>query len=226
MRPFRRRSEWGIRPPFVIVVLLIILIGNGVGCGKKDPRLEKKFVRAMALYNRQETKTAFKLFEEILEEEPGNINARFMKGKVLYYHSEIEKARVEFETVLNEDESHTGARFYLAGIQSLKKETQDEALKNLDRLLARSGDHIEAWHLKGVIHEKRKELDKAIPAYRAAVFLAQKAAYSRIRLGALYARAGMKEKAESEFRGAACLGGGSREVQEEIARARKALKGK
>ena len=159
--------------------------------------------------------------EQILEQDPEFTNARIMLGKIHYFQKDFSAAVREFKQAHGTDPRSDNALFWLAKAQSLQEDTREAALRNLDLLLEHNSAHLEAWRIKGELHERRGEIREAIVAYSMAVSQSGEIARSAVRLGALYLQAGLDKKAEEHFAQARVLGVDNPAVEDQIRAARK-----
>ena len=149
-------------------------------------------------------KKAKELLDSILEKNPNFDNAYVMIGKIQYYDHEFTRAENSFSTAYELNDYNLEALFWRAKTRSIQNNEQKtrDALVDLNKVLEMNNTHIEAWYLKGLIHEKHKEINKAIHAYKNAISIGQKLSLVHLQLGMLYHKAELPTKAEPHFRSA------------------------
>lgn len=176
----------------------------------------KRFQEGMELYNGNNLDGARAKFEEAVAADSGFTNARIALGKIEYYNRKFAEAERTFQAAVDKDEASINALIWLARAQSMQEGGNERALQTLNRIVERGSGEIEAWRLKGMIHEGRGETDQAIAAYSNAVNEARKGSRASIQLAALYRRAGLSEMAEKHFEYAMLLSGGDPAVRREL----------
>ena len=190
------------------------------GCGESDVVVQSRLAQAHKLYSQRKTDQALRAYKEILADNPEQSGARVMMGKLIYYQRKFKAAEKEFAQAYESDPTNLNALFWLAKAQSLIPGKEGEALKNITRVLDKDDGRIEAWHLKGLLQEARKDLKGALASYRYAVSQGRKLALVHIQLGILYRKARLPEAAEREFRTAETLGAGDANLLKQIKVAR------
>jgi len=175
-------------------------------CGPGHEEIGKKFAEANKQFEARNTDQAFKLYQEVLDADSKHTGARVMTARIYYYNRKFKEANEVLEKAVDANPQSIDALFWLARVQSVIPEKKDEALKNLDLLLERDGTRVDALVLKGMLHEEKKDLAKAIASYTAASQEESELAQAYIRLAAIYGSAGLEDMKRKALMRAAFLG--------------------
>lgn len=199
------------------VVLLYSAFATGCELSTANIETEQAYELANGAFLRRDLSQAQKLATELLAREPGFTPARILAGKIQYYNKNYEGARNFFEEAVDRDPNNSNAKVWLSRTWGLHEPARPrEALELLDETLRRDGGDIEAWYLKGLLHEKTEELDQAIASYRAAANQGRRLALVHLQLALIYHKANFPEKAAAELAISAVLSGGDPELRKTI----------
>ncbi|MCP5483395.1 MAG: tetratricopeptide repeat protein [Spirochaetales bacterium] len=168
-------------------------------CSEPDAEALARYENALQLFNRQNYNAARPILEGVLDEYPGFINARVMLGKIYYYNNDHASAERFFEEAYSEDPYNLNTLLWLSKTQRLIEGKQDEALENINEVVRRDSGNIEAWYIKGLLHQDRGENDQAMAAFSAGAAYGQKLALIHMRLAEIYARARLQEDASTQM---------------------------
>ncbi|MBX7057215.1 MAG: tetratricopeptide repeat protein [Leptospirales bacterium] len=188
------------------------------GAGREA--LDARYGQALAAYAGGDQAKSKLLLEEILKEDSDYTPALLMQAKILYYAQNMDAAEEAFRAAQRSDSRNIDAMVGLARVLALKAEGRDEALALIQDAVGRSGASVEAWYVKGLVHERRGEVDQAIAAYRAAANEGRRLSLVHLQLGQLYRRAGLQEQSEYELKLAEALSLGDPAMRRQIDAAR------
>lgn len=194
--------------PVVIRRVAIILLWPNFyfHCGPSyDPATE--YQTALSALNAGDITEAATAADRLEAADPEYPGALLLLGRIRSRQNQFDLAEDHFIAAVNQDPANLDARYWLAETIARDESRSDEALIVLNDLLAKGGGHAPALLLKGLIHEKRDELPEAFETYRRAEREANTLAVIFDRLGDLYTRAKLPEKAEPEYRRARVLAG-------------------
>ena len=181
-------------------VLLLGLTLVVFACSKETSKESlKQYQQAFKVYEQKDTDRALDMLQAILKESPEFVQARIMAGRVYYFRGDFDAAEVYLERAANDDPANIDALLWLAKAQSSKPEKNDIALKTLDRLLDKDSSHLEAWFLKGLLLERKNDLNGALSAYRYAVNRARTLSLVHLRLSVIYQKAELPDMSKSEL---------------------------
>ena len=171
-------------------------------CGKSamDPGDQSEIKKANQFYAQGKTQEALRIYNSVYEKYPDDSNPGIMSARIYYYKQEFDTAEKILRSIVEKDEANANARFWLAKVISVDKKNNKEVLAFLDGILKKNQNHLEAWHLKGIIHEKEGELKEAIASYRMGIAEGEKLADIYVQLGNLYKKAELNDMAREHFR--------------------------
>lgn len=150
--------------------------------------------QALAHFNRQEF-TEAQAFAIKVRSLP---QARLLLAKIAYFSGDYQTALREFQKLTTEQQN-SAALLGLAKAHLALQQSQ-EALNVINRLLDIAPDSFEAWLLKGTIHEINNQIPEAFEAYKMAARFSQRVGFAHGKLGRLYQKASLNEKAEYHLR--------------------------
>ena len=179
----------------IYISILLGLLIFGACSDNEDPVLAAKYAAALSAYKAQELDRAAAHLTEILDVAPDYPGVRVMLGKVHYHKQDYKKALELFEDAADANPGDLGARTWMARSYRIQGDSE-AALQAINQVVQMEGANIEAWYLKGQIHEGRSELDDAFAAYQYGLREGEKLALIHIRLEALYRDAGLPQRAE------------------------------
>lgn len=178
-----------------IICALALLALASCGGPVQDPVVDAKYETALKEYANQELDAARELLTEVLDEAPGYPGVRVMLGKIHYHQQEYERALELFESARDENSADLTALTWIARTQRIRGETT-AALAAIDEVVRYSPSNVEAWYLKGQIHESTGQLDDAIASYRYGLQQGENLALIHLRLAELYGDAGFEDRAD------------------------------
>lgn len=143
---------------------------------------------------------ALENISQVIEQDPGIMEARQVRGRIFLKKNKIEEAIAEFKEALKIDPEYESAIFSLA--QAYKRAKKyDEAIAGFKRLLQMDPRDSKPPFNIGDIYMEMKEIDKAIPYLQQAIEIdPEHSAISHNLLGAAYLEKKMLKKAEQEIR--------------------------
>lgn len=193
----------------------------GASCAKAETaELDKKYESALQAYAAGDKERSGQLLEDILKVDSNYTPALLMQAKILYYGQNMADAQEAFRTALRSDPESVDAAVGLARVLALEESGREEALQLANSAVGRSSTSVEAWYVKGLVHERRGEVDQAIAAYRTAANEGRRLALVHLQLGQLYRRAGLAPQADFEFKLAEALSLGDATMRQQIETAR------
>jgi lipopolysaccharide biosynthesis regulator YciM len=139
------------------------LIGN-IQMQKRQKRQEKiqnLYSRAIGAINSGKTEVATDALKEILNEDPGNLQALLRLGEIALESKDIKGAQEYFKKALASDPENVEA---LLNLIKVKEEigVDDEALSYIDELLEKDPDNIVARYKKRKILERNGRWDDLV----------------------------------------------------------------
>lgn len=162
------------------------------GNGAPDARVDD----ALKFYRARQFPEALAVIEKILDRDGDNTQALFLAARIYFYQKEFDQSEDFCERILAEHPDHTGAMLQLArSMSQVDNKRNQEALRLADRVLEIDPGNVEAWFLKGSLHESQNEIQEAFVAYRAAIHAGNNLALVHARLAALYTKADLPEQA-------------------------------
>ena len=199
---------------FLSILILGLFAPALSGCGgEPSPEVQANFREAMKFYNARRMGKAESLFREVLIADGDFVEAHLMLGRLYYYENKFELAEIAFREAANLDAANLTSRYYLARIYSLKSSRHHEALAQLEYILEKNSEFIQAWRLRGEIHQRRGDLRQAIAAYNFAVNESKKMTLVHRKLARLYGEAQMTEKSQAAEGIARCLSAGDQKIR-------------
>ena len=191
--------------PILLMVtgFIVFLFSN---CDTKPSiELEAKYEQARLYYNQRLLGKAEKILREVLQKKPSFIQAQLMLGRLYFYEQRFKLAETVFLEANNLDESNLTAKYYLAlaYVQNTKRQT--EALRLLNLITDKNQNFLQAWQLKGQIYEHRGDLRNAIQSYRRAILESRIIEISHRKLGNLYQKVEIQDKARMYLKSAECF---------------------
>ena len=209
----------------ILLPICALLAALTLACGGDSEELRKQYASALEAYRANDIATATERFRDLYNDHPDFESTRLYYGRTLFYSREYTRAAEVFEEAVDAVPGNADAMFWHAKALAQKPETLQSALNTLEALLALNSSHIGGWHLKGMIHEQRKEIEPAISAYRAATAEESKLALVHLRLATLYRDASLVPQARAEFARARLLARDDRTLLALIAEAERAPAG-
>ncbi len=165
---------------------------------------EENYKKAIELYQRGNTGEALAEFRKVYDADDAYTNAGLMAAKILYYNKDYAGAEAQLRRMTDDS---LAAQVWLARALAAQDQN-DEALKLAELALQSDAGNIDAWMVKGELHEKSGDTAGAMAAYGAALAEGRKLAMVHLRLADLYARADLKDAAREQFRRAVDLSDG------------------
>lgn len=184
-----------------LCLLLLLLI---LSCAADNSAVSATYERALELYSRNDLTSAQNALQDVLKDNPDHINARIMLGKILYYNQNYEEAETAFTEAVNQDDNKLDAVLWLAKTRTLLNKT-DEGMRNIDHFISRDSNNIEAWYIKGLLHEQKGDTKEAMAAYSYAISKGQHLALVHMRLANIYKESSLPDMAQKHFRMAAAI---------------------
>jgi len=117
------------------------------------------------LYNQENYDKAIKKFDEILLENPGEIEAHFGKGMAYYKKDDLNKAKEEFNRVIETSYSHPGACIAMAGIY-LKENDLQKAIELTTRGLSGDYSRYGGYYIRGIAYAKSGKNGEALADFK------------------------------------------------------------
>ncbi|MEQ8189421.1 MAG: tetratricopeptide repeat protein [Candidatus Eremiobacterota bacterium] len=105
------------------------------------------------LFNKENYDKAIQKFDEILAENPGDIEAHFGRGMAYYKKDDLNTAKEEFNRVLQTNYSHPGACISIAGIY-LKENDLQKAIELAERGLSSNPGVYVGYYIRGIAYVK------------------------------------------------------------------------
>ncbi|MEQ9366824.1 MAG: tetratricopeptide repeat protein [Leptospirales bacterium] len=167
------------------------------GCSEAGgPVVQAKYQKALEAYAVRDLEQARKLLFELRDESPGYPGVRVMLGKVLYHGQEYDAALELMAEAYEVDAGNLTALMWVSRIYRIQGDAR-AALQAIDTVVGSDSANIEAWYLKGQVHESLGQIDDAIAAYRYGLQEGEKLALIHMRLEELYRNAGFDQKADA-----------------------------
>jgi len=143
---------------------------------------------------------ALENLNQVIDADPGIIEARHVRGRIFLKKNKIEEAIAEFKEALKIDPEYESAIFSLA--QAYKRAKKyDEAIAGYKRLMELDPRDSKPPFNLGDIYLELKDVNKAIPYLQQSIQLdPEHSAMGHNLLGAAYLEKKMLEKAEQEIR--------------------------
>jgi adenylate cyclase len=138
-------------------------------------------------------------FEKAIQMEPQNAYPRLFLGRFYYHHARYESALEEFRKALAiaPEDAATHAD---VGIAYLRLDRRRESAASLQKAILLDSNFAVPHHFLGLLHAADGQPEKAVSDYETAIKIsAGKWADPYIRLGELYDKNGMHEKAAAAF---------------------------
>ncbi len=130
----------------------------------------------------EKTDEALSDITQVLQQDPGILEAHLVLGNILMKKSEFAKAREAFQNALQFNESFTGAIFGLAFAYE-REENWEAAHAGFERLLKIDPRDVKAYFHLGEIASAQNQQEKALPYFQKAVEMDPEHAAFRNRLG-------------------------------------------
>lgn len=187
-----------------------------LGCSKTpDEKLVEKYNKAKILYQQNRIDEALELFESIVGT-PGLSNAAVMAGKIYYFKNNYKKAEEMFVDALSSEKRNIDAMYWLAVVKRKNNANKKDVLELLDNITDLDSSNIDARLEKASIYEEDGKTDKAIKECTLASIESSKLGLVHFKLGLIYYKAELKEKAEQEFMKAMVLRPSDKTLKESI----------
>lgn len=205
VRPHRARQGFRTNAALTLTLLMFAAICNA--CSQADERAAQEYAKAVERFNAYDLDGAQRALKIVLEADPDSAPAHVMQGKIYFYRQNYEDAGVSFQRAANSNPDHIDAMFWQARTRMMKNEDEadEQALQMLDRIISLDSAHIEAWYAKGLLHQKRGQMDAAIAAYKSGLQNSGKIALIYLQLGSVYHKANLPGEAERYFERALAL---------------------
>ncbi|HEY5616452.1 MAG TPA: tetratricopeptide repeat protein [Vicinamibacterales bacterium] len=142
------------------------------------------FVDGEAAYQAGNYSHAAAIFEHYIGQRPNNAWGHYMLGLSAWKSGDLAKSEEAFETALSIDPYHVKSLVNLSRVFIDQKRT-DDALDRLTRA-ADIDESAEVYRLLGRTYHARGETDEAVDAYRRAIALNERDAWSMNNLGLLF----------------------------------------
>lgn len=205
---------------FALPAICLVAAIAAAACGADSSALPPpKYQAALSAYAAGRQAEALAALEEVLAAEPEFTPALLMQGKLYYYGRNNEAAEKAFAAARESDSENLDAMIWLARLRSASPESRDEALQLIDAAVQRSSSSVEAWYVKGLVHRRRGEVEKAIAAYQAGANEGKRLALIHLQLAELYEQAELADQARAHLALAAALSGGDKTIQHEVSAA-------
>lgn len=122
-----------------------------------------------------------------LEEERNRLQAELdeLKRKYESANSESERQEIRAQVKLN-DEAFTASQYYEAGNRALNDRNNPEAISNYNKAIELNPRYVDAYHNRGVAHERMKDFDLALNDYLTATSIDPNYSLSYIGRGNMY----------------------------------------
>jgi tetratricopeptide (TPR) repeat protein len=130
----------------------------------------------------EKTDDALADITQVLQQDPGILEAHLVLGNILMKKSEFAKARETFQNALKVNDKFTGAVFGLAFAYE-REQNWEAARAGFERLLEIDPRDVKAYFHLGEIAAAQNQQDKALPYFQKAVEMDPEHAAFRNRLG-------------------------------------------
>ncbi len=204
-RPPTTRPGFRISAAFMLTLLLLAAACNA--CSQAEERAAQEYAKAVERFNANDLDGAQRALKIVLEADPDSAPAHVMQGKIHFYRQNYQDAAASFQRAANSNPDHIDAMFWQARTRMMKNEDEadEQALQILERVISLDSAHIEAWYAKGLLHQKRGQMDAAIAAYKSGLQNSGKIALIYLQLGSVYHKASLPSEAERYFERALAL---------------------
>ncbi|MBR1419792.1 MAG: tetratricopeptide repeat protein [Selenomonadaceae bacterium] len=119
-----------------------------------------------------------------LEEERNRLQAELDELKRKYESANSEHERQEIrDQVKRNDEAFSASQYYEIGNKFLNERNNPEAIVNYSKAINLNPNYVDAYHNRGVAHERQQEFDLALEDYNRALKIDPNYAYSNIGRG-------------------------------------------
>jgi tetratricopeptide (TPR) repeat protein len=145
----------------------VVVVKPLVEAGKGSERAVQSILRGNLYIQRREWPEASRAFEEALEIEPSNIEARINLAESLVQLGQVEQAQKHYKICLEQDPGYERAMFRLGQTQ-MALEQYAEAQETYTRLLAEDKRDFQVWLLLGNVSEELGQLDVARSSWQMA----------------------------------------------------------
>lgn len=179
---------------FSLIALQLYLLLSFTGCffqtvNEDDLDL---YARANSHYKKKEFDKALELYQQVIDNNKGFLNARLMKSKVLFYSQKYELAKNELKQILKKDHNHIGALLLDSKIDILQNNDPLKTIEKLNKIIEIDPDHLESHILLGLLYEKQSNYKNAINEYLSVIDNEYDIINAHINIAILYRKIDLK----------------------------------
>ena len=170
---------------------------NGEGFDEKAaPKVvtSSSFADGEAAYHAKNYSEATKIFEQYIVRQPANAWGHYMLGLSAWKSGDLAKSESAFEVALRMDPNHVKSYVNLSRVL-IEQKRFDEAIAKLTLASEVDADAIEVPRLMARAYTAQNKTDEAVDAYRRAIALNERDAWSLNNLGLLFLEQGFTEDA-------------------------------
>ena len=152
------------------------------------------FADGEAAYQAKHYSDAAKIFEQYTTRRPENAWGHYMLGLSAWKSGDLTKSENAFEVALRIDPKHVKSYVNLSRVL-IEQKRFDDAIAKLTLASEADGDSIEVPRLMARAYTAQNKIDEAVDAYRRAIVLNERDAWSLNNLGLLFLEQGFTEDA-------------------------------
>ena len=131
-----------------LFIFIIILQFVTTGCGGKEERMADHFGKGKNYFANGDNEKARVEFQNVLQIDPKDIEARYMLGQVLEKIQNYRGAAGQYLAVIDADSKHVGARTHLGRLYFISR-APDKAIEIVDQALKLDPNNVEALTIRG-----------------------------------------------------------------------------
>lgn len=117
------------------------------------------------LYNEENYDKAIQKYDEVLLENPGELEAHFGKGMAYYNKNDLTKAKEEFNRILQTNYNHPGACIAMAGMY-LKENNPEKTIEFATRGLTADPNRYGGYYFRGIAWAETGKRAEAIADFK------------------------------------------------------------